>query len=81
MAGPRLEIFRFGFYLFFPLIVMAHFGDPDWYKRNVLPYKDRLIPKEKDIKLPHTHSGVVAELERRKTERQRRRLETQQEQE
>ncbi|GJJ12428.1 hypothetical protein Clacol_006670 [Clathrus columnatus] len=78
MAGPNLEIFRFGLYLFFPLAIMAHFGNPDWYRRHVLPYKDRIIPKDNKQKLPHTHSEVVAELERRKAERLRRKLENEQ---
>ena len=37
MAGPNLELFKFGMYLFFPLAVMVHYGDPEWYQRNVLP--------------------------------------------
>ncbi|CEH11941.1 hypothetical protein CBOM_07332 [Ceraceosorus bombacis] len=28
MAGPNLELFKFGLYLFFPLAVMVHYGDP-----------------------------------------------------
>lgn len=37
MAGPNLELFKFGLYLFFPLAVMLHYGDPDFYARNVAP--------------------------------------------
>lgn len=37
MAGPNLEIFKFGLYLFFPLAIMVHYGDVAWYNRNVLP--------------------------------------------
>ena len=41
MAGPNLELFKFGMYLFFPLAVMVHYGDPEWYHRNVLPVSCR----------------------------------------
>lgn len=37
MAGPNLELFKFGLYLFFPLAVMLHYGDVEFYNRNVLP--------------------------------------------
>ena len=37
MAGPNLEVFKFGLYLFVPVFALLHFGDPDWYHRNVLP--------------------------------------------
>lgn len=37
MAGPTLEFFRFGMYLFLPLAAMVHFGKPEWYTQNVLP--------------------------------------------
>lgn len=37
MAGPNLEVFKFGLYLFVPVFALLHFGDPDWYHHNVLP--------------------------------------------
>ena len=37
MGGPGLEIFKFSLYLFVPVAALIHFGDPDWYRRNVLP--------------------------------------------
>ena len=37
MAGPNVELFKFGLYLFFPLAIMIHVGDPDWYERHVRP--------------------------------------------
>lgn len=49
MAGPNLEVFKFGLYLFFPLAVMIHYGDPDWYKKNVLPLRDEFWPKEETL--------------------------------
>lgn len=37
MGGPNLEVFKFATYVFLPILVMAHFGNPEWYQRNVLP--------------------------------------------
>ncbi len=37
MGGPNLEIFKFSLYLFIPIAALVHFGDPDWYRANVLP--------------------------------------------
>ncbi|KAF8514044.1 hypothetical protein JB92DRAFT_2789748 [Gautieria morchelliformis] len=70
MAGPNLEVFKFGLYLFFPIVMMVQFGNPEWYNRNVLPYKDRIFPKDADTyKPPHAHKDVLAELERLKARR------------
>jgi len=70
MAGPNLEIFKFGLYLFFPLALMIQFGSPDWYRKNVTPYKDSIFPKESaTYKPPHTRTGVITELERLKAQR------------
>ena len=43
MAGPNLEVFKFGLYLFFPIIMMVQFSNPDWYHRNVLPVCGTLL--------------------------------------
>ena len=37
MGGPNLEVFKFATYVFLPLLVMAHYGNPEWYAKNVLP--------------------------------------------
>lgn len=37
MGGPNLELFRFAFYVFFPVAMLVHYGDPTWYSKNVLP--------------------------------------------
>ena len=39
MAGPNLEIFKFGFYVFFPVAIMFHYGKPEWYDKHVLPVR------------------------------------------
>jgi len=37
MAGPNLEVFKFAVYVFFPVLVFLHYGDPEWYQANVIP--------------------------------------------
>jgi hypothetical protein len=37
MAGPNLEVFKFAVYVFFPVLVFLHYGDPEWYQTNVIP--------------------------------------------
>ncbi|KIY73418.1 hypothetical protein CYLTODRAFT_417091 [Cylindrobasidium torrendii FP15055 ss-10] len=65
MGGPNLEIFKFSLYLFVPILALVHFGDPAWYRDNVLPYKEKLFPKETlDRKLPANQEEVKAELAR-----------------
>ena len=39
MAGPNLEVFKFAVYVFFPVLMLVYYGDPDWYSRNVLPVR------------------------------------------
>ncbi|PWN52758.1 hypothetical protein IE53DRAFT_292851, partial [Violaceomyces palustris] len=64
MAGPNLELFKFGLYLFFPLAVMVHYGDPEWYHRHVLPIRDQFWPKSETLyKPPKTSEDLKASLE------------------
>lgn len=44
MAGPNLEVFKFAVYVFFPVAIMLHFGDPEWYKKHVLSVSTRTRP-------------------------------------
>ncbi|CAO1631844.1 unnamed protein product [Sympodiomycopsis kandeliae] len=70
MAGPNLEVFKFGLYLFFPLAVMIHYGDPEWYQRHVLPFRDEFWPKESTLfKPPRTSEGVKSTIEELRNER------------
>ena len=39
MAGPNLEVFKFAVYVFFPVLVFLHYGDPEWYRTNVIPVR------------------------------------------
>ncbi|WFD03771.1 hypothetical protein MOBT1_002465 [Malassezia obtusa] len=61
MAGHNLEVFRFGFYLAFPLVFMLYFGDPAWYDKHVLPVRraltqirDRFVPPDTGFRHPRT---------------------------
>ena len=49
MAGPNLELFKFSLYLFFPLAIMIHYGDPQWYHDNVRPVRDKFWPDEASL--------------------------------
>ncbi|TKY87834.1 hypothetical protein EX895_003415 [Sporisorium graminicola] len=56
MAGPNLELFKFGVYLFFPLAVMVHYGSPSWYSEHVIPIRDQFWPKEESLYRPPRNS-------------------------
>ncbi|TDL25046.1 hypothetical protein BD410DRAFT_785810 [Rickenella mellea] len=76
MAGPSLEVVKFAIYLFFPLGMMVHYTKPEWYMKNVLPYKDRLFPQEKTIRdIPTETSQLRDKLARIKAEKLAQRLE------
>merc|ERR1712093_449965 len=63
MAGPKLEFFRFATYVFFPILVMAHYGDPDWYHRYIYPLRDAYLQPEKaDVKLSETQDELKRQL-------------------
>ncbi|KAL0947167.1 hypothetical protein HGRIS_013294 [Hohenbuehelia grisea] len=75
MGGPNLEVFKFALYLFVPIAALVHFGDPQWYKDNVLPYKDKLFPPDARLlqTIPKDQSAIREELARIKAERVARR--------
>ncbi|KAJ8699735.1 hypothetical protein PTI98_002826 [Pleurotus ostreatus] len=83
MGGPNLEVFKFALYLFVPIAALVHFGDPQWYRENVLPYKERLFPPESRLlqTLPKDQSAIREELARIKAERMVRRAAKQAEEE
>ncbi|CAG8525134.1 15381_t:CDS:10 [Acaulospora morrowiae] len=35
MAGPNLELFKFGLYVFFPVAAMYYFGSPEFYEKHI----------------------------------------------
>jgi len=76
MGGPNLEVFKFAVYMFLPVVALLHYGDPEWYKRNVLPYKDRMFPEDKgNVKVPTDQTAVREELARIRAEKLARKLE------
>ncbi|KAF9232148.1 hypothetical protein BU15DRAFT_55347 [Melanogaster broomeanus] len=77
MGGPNLEVFKFGIYLFVPVFALLHFGDPQWYHDNVLPYKDHLFPSadKTNKRLPTDQEAVRSELARIKADKLARKME------
>ncbi|KAF9036706.1 hypothetical protein BJ165DRAFT_1532814 [Panaeolus papilionaceus] len=74
MGGPNLEIFKFSLYLFVPLAALVHFGDPQWYRDVVVPYRKKLFPQaDHTPTLPTNQQAVREELARIKAERMLRR--------
>jgi len=70
MAGPNLEIFRFGFYVFFPIAIMLHYGNPDWFERHVIPARDRMFPPlERTNRPPTDPHDIKEEIARMRAER------------
>lgn len=49
MAGPGLEIFKFGLYLVVPIGLMIHYSKPEWYTKNVDPVSNLTA----SVKFPH----------------------------
>ena len=47
--GGTLEVFKFGVYIFFPVFMMYHYGNPYWYIDNVIPFRDQLFPPESKL--------------------------------
>ncbi|KZT11493.1 uncharacterized protein LAESUDRAFT_720738 [Laetiporus sulphureus 93-53] len=77
MGGPNLEVFKFAIYVFLPVAVMMHYGDPDWYNRHVLTYRDKIFPPEERLvtNLPTNHDALKEELARYKARRAERQAE------
>ncbi|KAI8373032.1 uncharacterized protein BYT42DRAFT_56110 [Radiomyces spectabilis] len=71
MAGPKLEVVKFGFYVFFPVGVMLYFGGPDFYDKYVKGLK--FWPDyDTTYQPPKTSEEVRGALDRMKAEREER---------
>ena len=61
MGGPNLEVFKFSVYVFFPVVMLFYYGNPDWYAKNVLPVRFALLRSCRirclDILLCSTRTG------------------------
>ncbi|KIO31696.1 hypothetical protein M407DRAFT_67757 [Tulasnella calospora MUT 4182] len=51
MAGPNLELVKFGIYVFFPVAIMLHYGNPDWYQAHIIPYRERFWPTDPKVRI------------------------------
>lgn len=49
MAGPNLEVFKFGLYVFFPVLMLLKYGDSEWYQKNVIPVSAAVIHLESSV--------------------------------
>ncbi|KAL0090604.1 hypothetical protein J3Q64DRAFT_1007721 [Phycomyces blakesleeanus] len=71
MGGPRLEVIKFGVYVFFPVGVMLYFGGPGFYDQYVKGIK--FWPDyNTTYKPPTTSEEIKASLEKMKAEREER---------
>ncbi|RUP52275.1 hypothetical protein BC936DRAFT_149532 [Jimgerdemannia flammicorona] len=71
MGGPKLEVFKFGVYIFFPVGVMLYFGGPDFYNKFV-SHINFWPPVEQTHRPPTTREDIQRELERLRIEREER---------
>jgi protein PET100 len=66
MAGPNLEVFKFGMYILFPIGIMYYFGTNLDQKFSVPDF----WPKENQThKIPFDRDEIQSELERLKARR------------
>ncbi|KAG0358465.1 hypothetical protein BG005_002307 [Podila minutissima] len=69
MAGPKLEVFKFGVYIFTPVMFMVYFGAPEFYDKHVR--NSKFWPAQEVV---NTRTGIdrqemLYEVERLKQER------------
>ena len=58
IMGSRIELFRIGVYIFFPVAVFYYFNNPEFFDEYVLKTQKALYPpEEKLVKLPKTKEG------------------------
>jgi len=77
-----LEVFKFGVYVFLPVLVLFHYGKPEWYAQNVLPYKERFWPTDARVQrtFPTDQSALkekLAEIKEQKLKRKEERRQSQ----
>ena len=58
MGGPNLEVFKFSVYVFFPVLMLLHYGNPDWYAKNVLPVR---VTTYLSLLIGHTQIAAVVQ--------------------
>ena len=58
IMGSRIELFRIGVYIFFPVAVFYYFNNPEFFEEYVLKRQKSLYPPDdKLVKLPKTKEG------------------------
>ncbi|KAG0139380.1 hypothetical protein CROQUDRAFT_85153 [Cronartium quercuum f. sp. fusiforme G11] len=75
MAGPNLELVKFGMYVFFPIALMIHYGDPEWYRKFVLPDKREFLRMDRpEPTPPRNMTELKRDLQELKNQRDKRLL-------
>ncbi|KAI8602757.1 hypothetical protein EDD21DRAFT_370996 [Dissophora ornata] len=73
MAGPKLEVFKFGVYIFTPVMFMVYFGAPEFYDKHVRGSKFWPAPEVVNTRTGIDKKELLYEVERLKQERLARR--------
>jgi len=74
MAGPNLEVFKFGLYVMLPVCAMYYFGHPDFYNQYVRHLNFWPRPEEQP-RIPYERHEIKEELAKLREERLQRRQE------
>ncbi|KAI8352313.1 hypothetical protein B0O80DRAFT_454263 [Mortierella sp. GBAus27b] len=69
MAGPKLEIFKFGVYIFTPVMFMVYFGAPEFYDKHVRQSRYYPAPENVNTRTGIDRKELLYEVERLKRER------------
>ncbi|KAG0239862.1 hypothetical protein BGW41_007442 [Actinomortierella wolfii] len=69
MAGPKLEIFKFGIYIMIPVGFMTYFGAPEFYDKHVKQFRFWPAPEQVNTRVGIDRQELMYELERLKQER------------
>ncbi|KAF9978680.1 hypothetical protein BGZ73_001035 [Actinomortierella ambigua] len=73
MAGPKLEVFKFGIYILIPVGFMTYFGAPEFYDKHVKQFRFWPAAEEVNTRVGTDRKELMYELERLKQERLARR--------
>ncbi|KAI9187846.1 hypothetical protein H9P43_002237 [Blastocladiella emersonii ATCC 22665] len=61
LGGTRLEVFKFGFYVFSPIVVMYLTGIPEFVEKEVNPLRVKLFRLNDETYHPPANSEEIGE--------------------
>ncbi|KAG9298933.1 hypothetical protein G9A89_015955 [Geosiphon pyriformis] len=73
MGGSNLELFKFGLYVFFPIVTMYYVGGPEFYEKHVKGTKF-WPPPEQTNNPPRSAEDLLIELEKYKAKQATKRV-------